>query len=645
MSKRTNRIHFYSVSDMAAPQELQKIKTFLTSVDTEVDFTVNDFLEFAHIAKYFDNNLFLTTWSKEDIQILKSNLDVLLGKAISFWLSLDSDNIVQQNSIVDFAYKEAFWETVHNYKIYKKITTEVFNDMLAESPADIRDVLSFQKIVNYFSNEIRLFLLSSPDAAELLLSNFEVSNRTVYIFPKCLSDSDKEEIIVKYIESDDPNLNYLRLIVHSRDSELKLSTKTKLKAKIKEREINDSILASEVSTSFGVQTGIKKDQDAPVIISRHNTTLNFDYGLNYLESVTNDIELFELFKTLFGYVNDFGLFDLVTKENEADGFEKAFMRSRNEYFTSISFQQRRLSALSQLLVFEGYLKNREKTLEGLIATYINHLRNDLGFDGLQFSIIERKDRLIDNIRSLLPELEFLLKQFQCFATEGYIDFDLIRLESQPLNYSQIKSLFDNKYAYERNNAFGYLKYSFFSRDAMFHYIEPYKKKYSNLFHLLYHEKLKIEDFESYQRDGIEKLIQEGHLQVNSDGLITITDIAGKILISLLYKNEVISYWHLPNFVQQRLDEFLESNLTTSNCTLFTHQETSYLNFCLNKKEFTNGMDLRNKYLHGTNSDFKESHERDYQILLIITILIILKISDELKIKKELSTSRSANLAS
>ena len=66
-------------------------------------------------------------------------------------------------------------------------------------------------------------------------------------------------------------------------------------------------------------------------------------------------------------------------------------------------------------------------------------------------------------------------------------------------------------------------------------------------------------------------------------------------------------------------------------TLFTKQEISYLNYFLNKKEFTNGLDLRNKYLHGTNPSNEIEHENDYYILLKIIILVLLKIEDDIRV--------------
>ena len=54
----------------------------------------------------------------------------------------------------------------------------------------------------------------------------------------------------------------------------------------------------------------------------------------------------------------------------------------------------------------------------------------------------------------------------------------------------------------------------------------------------------------------------------------------------------------------------------------------YLNYMLNKSEYSNGLDLRNKYSHDTCSLKEEVQIQDYLELLKIMVLIIIKINEE-----------------
>ena len=64
-------------------------------------------------------------------------------------------------------------------------------------------------------------------------------------------------------------------------------------------------------------------------------------------------------------------------------------------------------------------------------------------------------------------------------------------------------------------------------------------------------------------------------------------------------------------------------------TLFSRPEQDYLNFMLNKAEFSNGFDLRNRYIHDTCTLNEEMQQQDYLELLKIMTLITIKINEEL----------------
>ena len=73
---------------------------------------------------------------------------------------------------------------------------------------------------------------------------------------------------------------------------------------------------------------------------------------------------------------------------------------------------------------------------------------------------------------------------------------------------------------------------------------------------------------------------------------------------------------------------VDSDEIQYGASLFSIPEQSYINYILNKAEFSNGHDLRNKYIHGTHSLRKEDHQKDYIELLKIMILIVIKINEE-----------------
>lgn len=168
---------------------------------------------------------------------------------------------------------------------------------------------------------------------------------------------------------------------------------------------------------------------------------------------------------------------------------------------------------------------------------------------------------------------------------------------------------------------------------MLHFIEEYKEKYRCLYDLLVNENINIIDFKNYQKREIEKLINEKFLLINKQGYINIENDIKIFIVGQLHFNEVLNYWNYPKLIRDEIDNMLEQKLLRYENTLFSVSEKNYINYYLNKKEFTNGFDLRNKYMHGTNSFSIEQHKMDYYMLLKIIILTLLKIEDDILISQ------------
>ena len=95
---------------------------------------------------------------------------------------------------------------------------------------------------------------------------------------------------------------------------------------------------------------------------------------------------------------------------------------------------------------------------------------------------------------------------------------------------------------------------------------------------------------------------------------------------------MLSYWHCPQNIKDKLEELHRKNFINYESTLFTKNEQDYLDYYLNKSKFTNGHDIRNRYLHGTNTNDENQYERDYYLILKLFVVIIIKINDDLIIK-------------
>lgn len=640
--KEIERIVFYSKEDWTTSHNLIKAEELLNNFNSEKNFTFNDLLEFYNIKLCFDNDLFLTKWSESNkekyCQIVEKNWLTLKNR----FLEINDLNIKEIINDLEYNYKNNFWELINKLSIYKNISHSAFSDILKKFSYQINFILPQKNIVEKFNNEIRDFLLSYKNSAEILLSQFEErkSNKKSpkYYFPKSLSLEDRESIIATYLDSEDSNLNFIRLAEKSKDSnELKLSDKTRYKAKKKAVEQNNEILEKGHTWSIRVQGGLSKDQVEPVVFKNENGLLEATYSEEYLNGIESQVDLFKIFSFLFKYTDETSLIYLVSKSCELNVMERVMgLKSKNEYEFGEIFTRKEILSIIQLHLFEDFLKRKNSGIEQLINSFILYLNELLQPNHLMFKVRVTDSPELDKIRNLLPDFDFLLKQYKNLADDGTVDIELLQVSSKPIGFSQITSLNKTKYVYSNNKLILQIKHIFFSDQSHMYYTETFGTKHKNLFDLLTKEIVNLNDFANYQKDIIQNLVKDGYLKINKDNNVEIDKITFIYIIRELNRNELLNYWHYPKFVRDEIDLLIEDKKLFVENTLFSKEEVKYFNFYLNQKIYTNGYDLRNKYSHGTNTQSEQKHKNDYYLILKIIILTLLKIEDDIIINKKTS---------
>ena len=637
-NKEANRIEFFSKADLASGHYLALAESILRNFDKGKSIDdINDIIELYQIKRYIDADLFLAHWSENDRSYFKEVVKDIWNTIRKYWITIDDCNFWEQFNTLEFSYRDSFWDLIVTFENYKNIPTELFVKVLNIKHFFLCDVLHYKKLVRYYGREIKQHMLENEKSAELLLAQYEEQHERDFTdinFPSCLTLEDKEQIILNYLDWEDANLNYIRLIVNSRDTEkLKLSDKTRLKAHNVEREKNNEILETGHVWNCGNQVSLSKNQKEPVLITWENNIQKVSYSTTWLDQIDDSFTLFQIFSNLFGFTDEFGLIELVSKKREMDVMETVFMKSKNSYSQGMTFTRKSNLSHIQIFMFSGYLKGRNKSIELILKDVIDDIFNGFfNLKNLRITFPSENTSNLEKVRMIAPEFESLLKQFQLYAEDGIINHELLRISSAPKKLSDIISPVEKKYGYGTSSEkLQELQYSFFSDQSMLWYVDLYKNKYHNLYSLLVKEDVRVTDFKNYQRPAIEKFIKERYLAENQEGFVKIRKIFELLVIGKLYKDEVISYWHFPSGIRTVIDQMHEEGLIYFGKTLFSEPEQKYFNFYLNKLDFTDGLDLRNKYLHGTNSDSDEEHQNSYLIYLKLFVLALLKIVNDLSI--------------
>jgi hypothetical protein len=461
---------------------------------------INEIIEFYNINQYIDAEIYLKSWTTEDIakyKIIVTEFKRLIGR---FFNAVSDDNFKEQFALVDINYKDDFWRLIEKFKCYEKISLETFYDLFEQSHVMLYEILSFKKIVNQYNQAIKNQLLLDESAAELLLDKYEMKKGEIHL-PQELSAEDKETIILNYIAGSNPNLNYLRLIVNIQSTaEFTISDRTRLKAKKRAENEENKIFVSKDS---GIHTEIivtfSKNQEEVVKHENNGRRWIFSYDLKWIQNNNDYNTLMNNFIYLFEFVDSQMRFTLVSKLQEMGMFEKhLFLRSRNAYAIGVAFDSKNALSNLQLAGYYQELVRMKIRLEEIIEWFFKkYVVEEFNIVNFKINMPSEHSRYIEKCRAILPEMESILKQFSLFVEDKIIDHELLEMSSGHLLYKDIPSLLDKKYIYGKGDEFKCVTHYLFSDQCMLSYIEKIGNKYKNFFELLMNEVVSMNDYQEY----------------------------------------------------------------------------------------------------------------------------------------------------
>ncbi|RLD57384.1 MAG: hypothetical protein DRJ01_13920 [Bacteroidetes bacterium] len=643
------RVYYYSKYDGAGYSNMQLAEKLLANFKADTDFDINDILELYQVKLYIDNEVYkvyLTQWTEEDIIDIKEKCKNIWSVIVAFWNNINSDNISElYTQLESWILQESFWELTAKLSVYKNISKDTFAIIVKAEDIFIRNILYQEKLVKYYGSEIRNFLLDYDKTTELLLSQYvakkDREHKDLY-FPKSLNQEDREVIILSYLDNEDANLNYIRQVLNIKDSaQLSISDKTRLKAKKLEEKQNKEILDTNGGVKFGIEVGFSGLQDEPFVATKEDSTDIYTYGTKYILKEDHPLAYLSHFISLFGFINEQRCISLVSKNSEFSTMEKVFMNaSVNEYPVGMAFNRKEFISLGQISLYDKVLIKEDKpNIEQIIKYYIaEHLNKGLNLAGFHFNLPSNGTSYFEKIRTLLAEFDVLLRKYKLYKEEGEIDYELLAMSSKSYSFSQIPSFVSKKYCYLKGDNLNQLNYLLFSDQSGLSYVEPFKSsKYFYLYEILINENVLYDNYKSYQKSKLEYLIEEEYLIVDNNGFLKFKNDNQIFVLRQLYREGVISYWHYSEECRNIIDRMEVEDLVSFEDTLFNKLECNYFNYYLNDKEFTNGLKLRNRFVHGTNPDSENELIYLYYVLLRIIVLTILKIDDDLTLSFNLNS--------
>lgn len=638
-----DRIKYYSPSDWSGGYNLEKAEQVILNFDNDKEYDINDILEFFNIYKYFDNKVYLTKWDDDYIQKLKDIVKQMKVKAYKYFnTKINEDNIISVYETVDIHYKNEFFELFSNCIEAMNISNEKMAELLQCEKIRIRDVLEYKTLVIKYDDIIKEYLMNNNESVELLIGKYYIDEESYdkLNFPSSLTLADKEKMILKYIEYEFANLNFIRIIakIQSNKDSIVVDDKTKLKAQKRREEIENNLFKNTNTTiEFGIGVVINDNQEEASLITSKGNDTNYSYSGKWIKENNDYPTLLNNFIYLFNYVDPYFRIDLINKKCYSGIFERINYKVVRSYNPNQTFNNRAMVANMQIAAYYNYLNKNNIRLEDIIEWFFKeYLKSEFDIDNYIISMPSANSNYFEKCKSLLPEFDLILKEYKYYCEDGIIDQELVNISSTQMFFKDIPSLNDKKYIYANKiDDTLLIQYYFFSDQCLLNYNPITNKSYGCFYELLRNIEMKYSDYNIHEQKMIDWLVDKELLAVDNNYI----KLKNKPLINIyadLYFNEVINYWRYPKQLRNIVDSLIEKGILYSENTLFSKPEQDYFNYYLNMSEFIDGFDIRNSNLHGSQSGDRNSeiHSSRYMIILQLLILIVIKINDDLCIYDE-----------
>lgn len=638
------RVHYYSDYDMSIPLHIERMANVVRSYEegNQPD-GINDYLEMYHIVQFIEHGKYPQDWNENKIAAIKQ----YKGKVAAYFSHLQSNDLPVIFGEIERGYESSVWQIINQFKIKGLITENGLREILKEKNWLLKDLLEHRWIVEQNQILLTALLKENDHTAEWLLEQYVkedrfCQHRDLY-FPKSLTGTDKDTIIRNYVNSDKANLNYVRLVLAAkRSADFPLHPLTIKAARKKEKALNEAIFAMGAVNVASYGVALTEESSAPAKerkVDEEGRTM-FVYNKKLIDEC-QDATIIYYCGQVFEFTEEYGFITLISKDAETDAFEKVTgLHARNAYDLDMAFRMHENMSYLQMQALECALLDTDRNIEGVIkAFYEDFLKTEYGYKGLSLTLPKHDDSLILKIRSLAIEMDAVAHQYDCYVNYGSIDKDIVEF-TPPQKLTETKSLLSHRYCIlnRDNTDVWYLIYRFFGSQSMLFFVEPCKDAhFRNYYEFLENGiEVKYEDYENYQKPDIDRLLEKGYLVKDEKGILRCVKMREVRLLKHLYEYGACSYWGYPKEERMILDDMVSKGWISLDNHLLSPAERDYFSYYLNNEKFTNGPAIRNNYAHGTTPSYsEEKHKKNYFQLLVLFVLLLLKISEDLDMKRYL----------
>lgn len=631
------RVRFYGAHDLAAGVHAPRAAELAAGFDPGIGLaSVMDALELHNVQKYLEHRLLPISCSDDEAEQLVGQIPHIRSAVARYFTSIDNENIAVLLSEVGYEFHGDLLDLLGRNKVFERCDSSTVLTALRAARVRLSSMLAHRNIVSAYDTDLREELLAEPRNAEILARKYlEKDEKAKVHLPPSFTSEDARNLMERYISDDEANSNYLRLISTAKDNpQAGIDAKLRLQAKRRDEDLTAKFFEQNAGYKTGSEVSISMDQVEPVLSvvdTSDGSVWRHTYSQRWLEETTDNPSILNNFQHLFEFTDDQVLLTLPSYFARLGVMERIMgVRGNTEYKTGVAFQAVDASSLLQTHMYRLFLKSHDISIEDVIAWFFEkYLVEEFEAANFSFSPSVGDTSYLQRVRHLFAEMESVANQFSLFVEDGYLDRDLLTMGSDQVRYKELPSLLQGRYVYpiEDQEIVGVL-HLLFSDQSPLNYVEEGLQG-STAVELLLRNVISYTDFHNYQQVSIDHLIRLGVLRDTGER-IQFRSVDQLIVLSALFNTQAANYYRLSPAARLEVDDMVEKGWLTRKSSLLTNAEADYFNYFLNRVEFSNGPNLRNRYLHGSQApaDGEEAHFNTYIVALRLLIALVIKMNDD-----------------
>ncbi len=634
LEEKEYRVKYFPPNDLACGLHIEKVEHLFQNKDQLEIVDINDAIEFYNIYLYFqDKSLKWKKWNDEQIDLFRQFSITLKQKTFSFFNTISEFNIHNELKKLNFEYHDDFVSLFEKSGLYKKIPKKIIRDILLDKQQYLYIILQNQKLTDYLGIEIIDILLSSEVGGEYLIKAADSEDNpidTKYYVPKCLTQNQRNKILENYLNSKQPNLNYINLLL-----DMPLAKKippTLIKQYVNKKKVLEDELFKNSKTQSNLKVCFEPNQTELVDFKiGPGLSMCTTYSLDWILENLDYPSLLNNFIYMFEFSDETMRINLPSSKSGSSLLDHIFQNNNSKIYSmnpTSTFMESNYNI--SMHMYYQILKSHNVDLEKIITWFFSeYIVQEFQGPIFKTHITSEPRSYLEKCQELVANIEVICKQFTCFKELGEISYELLAINSKPIKYEDIKSLLSNKYAYGIGEDFESLCFALFSNQCMLHFVQRLNKSYESFYSLISKETISTSDYPEYLQNVIKKLEEWDLIEITDEKIIRKKNI---IRIQLLYDLYTVGFINTNRYSKEyrnELNYFESRKIVYFGDTLFAKPEAAFINYYLNDT-YSNGPKIRNLYAHGIEylNEDNNKHYNNFLILLRIMIFLIIKINDE-----------------